>query len=53
MQHVTAGYALQTFSTGDGEIRLHFGPLRLAGQRPHIDLAIEWVAQSKLFERAL
>ncbi|MCY1174527.1 hypothetical protein D9M73_147330 [compost metagenome] len=45
----TAGEAVQAFGTGDGEILHHFGPLRLAGQRPHVDFFGRGVAHAQFF----
>ncbi|MNF71180.1 hypothetical protein D3C84_531260 [compost metagenome] len=44
---------MQAFAAGDGEIFRDFGPLRLTGERAHIDFAVQRIADPQCFECAL
>ena len=48
-----SGHALQPFGAGDGKVLAHLGPLRLTGQRPHVDFAGQRVAHAQGFKSAL
>ncbi|MNV97495.1 hypothetical protein D3C71_1926220 [compost metagenome] len=43
VQRLAAGQALQAFFPRRGKVAGHLQPLRLAGQRPHVDLFGQWI----------